>query len=767
MKKADQFFSNTISWCYHVLFFVTPLLFTWFNEELFEFNKMLFVYAMALIIGGLWLAQMAMHRQFVWKKTVFDLPIAFFILSQLVSTIFSIHPPTSIFGYYTRFHGGLLSTFAYTVLFAVFVQKISAKRIWDYFKTLAVTSLIVSFVAIPEHFGHSFSCILINSSHLSQNLPLSEVLSPSQLWLSYNADCWIQDVQNRVFATFGQPNWLAAFAITLLPVFTICAALRAGKERWLYSITSWALMLDLLFSKSRSGILGLVVGTIWFAVLALMWMKKDLAQKNQKDWSTEVKNVFTQFRSTGVVAAGIILLAIIFGTPYTPSLLSLIQKTPTPPPETTPVANRLEVGGTDSGEIRKIVWRGALDVWKRYPLFGSGVETFAYSYYQDRPMEHNTISEWDFLYNKAHNEFLNFLATTGLFGLITYCVLLGSFLGYPAYMAIRNRQNTTQLSAFLISVSAGVVALSVSNFFGFSTVTVSLLLFLLPAMSWLLQQPALASQSSTEAKTRVTAASLSKKNQRQLALASENDDQLHPLQWLWPGVVGLIVVLGLLTIWRAWRADYLLARGKQLNQSQQYADGVEALEEAYRIGGGEGIFAEELGETYSMLSIAFAEVNEATAAALYREAAVEKADEMLASNPHHLNFYKTRTRILAALAAQDPTLLPKAEETLLKASELAPTDPKVRYNLGLINLAQGETQQAQADFEQAVAMKPNYEEARMSLAQLYLENQELPKALDQYRYILDKIQPANIIAKDGVASIEAQIATAGAKKAPR
>jgi len=728
---------------------------------------MLFVYAMALIIGGLWLAQMAMHRQFVWKKTVFDLPIAFFILSQLVSTIFSIHPPTSIFGYYTRFHGGLLSTFAYTVLFAVFVQKISAKRIWDYFKTLAVTSLIVSFVAIPEHFGHSFSCILINSSHLSQNLPLSEVLSPSQLWLSYNADCWIQDVQNRVFATFGQPNWLAAFAITLLPVFTICAALRAGKERWLYSITSWALMLDLLFSKSRSGILGLVVGTIWFAVLALMWMKKDLAQKNQKDWSTEVKNVFTQFRSTGVVAAGIILLAIIFGTPYTPSLLSLIQKTPTPPPETTPVANRLEVGGTDSGEIRKIVWRGALDVWKRYPLFGSGVETFAYSYYQDRPMEHNTISEWDFLYNKAHNEFLNFLATTGLFGLITYCVLLGSFLGYPAYMAIRNRQNTTQLSAFLISVSAGVVALSVSNFFGFSTVTVSLLLFLLPAMSWLLQQPALASQSSTEAKTRVTAASLSKKNQRRLALASENDDQLHPLQWLWPGVVGLIVVLGLLTIWRAWRADYLLARGKQLNQSQQYADGVEALEEAYRIGGGEGIFAEELGETYSMLSIAFAEVNEATAAALYREAAVEKADEMLASNPHHLNFYKTRTRILAALAAQDPTLLPKAEETLLKASELAPTDPKVRYNLGLINLAQGETQQAQADFEQAVAMKPNYEEARMSLAQLYLENQELPKALDQYRYILDKIQPANIIAKDGVASIEAQIATAGAKKAPR
>ena len=43
-------------------------------------------------------------------------------------------------------------------------------------------------------------------------------------------------------------------------------------------------------------------------------------------------------------------------------------------------------------------------------------------------MGHNLTSEWDFLYNKAHNEYLNYLATTGLFGLGSYLLFIGVFL---------------------------------------------------------------------------------------------------------------------------------------------------------------------------------------------------------------------------------------------------------------------------------------------------------------------------------------------------
>jgi len=84
----------------------------------------------------------------------------------------------------------------------------------------------------------------------------------------------------------------------------------------------------------------------------------------------------------------------------------------------------IRVGGSDSMDIRKVVWQGAIELGQRYPLFGPGVETFAYTYYWVRPAAHNLLSEWDFLYNKAHNEYLNFLATTGFFGLFSYLLLI-------------------------------------------------------------------------------------------------------------------------------------------------------------------------------------------------------------------------------------------------------------------------------------------------------------------------------------------------------
>jgi O-antigen ligase len=63
------------------------------------------------------------------------------------------------------------------------------------------------------------------------------------------------------------------------------------------------------------------------------------------------------------------------------------------------------------------------------PLFGTGVETFAFAYYTYRPAQHNMTSEWDYLYNKAHNEYLNYLATIGILGLGSYLLMIRSFSG--------------------------------------------------------------------------------------------------------------------------------------------------------------------------------------------------------------------------------------------------------------------------------------------------------------------------------------------------
>ena len=75
-----------------------------------------------------------------------------------------------------------------------------------------------------------------------------------------------------------------------------------------------------------------------------------------------------------------------------------------------------------------MVWKGAIDIWLHNPIFGTGLETFAFAYYQYRPAAHNMTSEAQFLYNKAHNEYLNYLATTGTVGIVTYLLMIGGFL---------------------------------------------------------------------------------------------------------------------------------------------------------------------------------------------------------------------------------------------------------------------------------------------------------------------------------------------------
>ncbi len=104
---------------------------------------------------------------------------------------------------------------------------------------------------------------------------------------------------------------------------------------------------------------------------------------------------------------------------------------------------------------------------RRYPIFGTGVETFAYSYYETRPVGHNYVSEWNFLYNKAHNEYLNFAATTGSVGLSSYLILIV----VSVFVFIKNKR---------ADLLAGYAAIGLTNFFGFSVVVVSLLFFFVP-----------------------------------------------------------------------------------------------------------------------------------------------------------------------------------------------------------------------------------------------------------------------------------------------
>ncbi|MEN8253799.1 MAG: O-antigen ligase family protein, partial [Patescibacteria group bacterium] len=423
------------------------------------------------------------------------------------------------------------------------------------------------------------------------------------------------------------------------------------------------------------------------------------------------------------------ILILTIGTPYTPSFTqilnskyrtnSLISSTQSP---------ISDLGGTDSGEIRKIVWRGSIDIWKRYPIFGSGVETFAYSYYLDRPVEHNLVSEWDFLYNKAHNEFLNFLATTGVVGLLSYLLIILGFLVSSIQYLIskKNRQSSYLILGFI----SGYIALAISNFFGFSTVAVSLLFFLYPAFFIV----------------------LTKKELPASKLANSPDIK----QIIFIVITLLTTSYLLMSVFTKWLADYQFAKAKNYISEGYLSEGIELLNTAITLSPNEAVFYNQLSVASGKMAINLAQNSEPQEKLVsqFTEQALLASNITLSLNPVHNNFYKTRSRLFITLSQLNPEFLLEAKSIVKQAILLAPTDAELYYYLSNIELALGETDRGINSLEKSIELKANYGSARLALAEQYELLEKFEKAKEQYQYILEKINPEDRVIREKLEQLE-------------
>jgi putative inorganic carbon (HCO3(-)) transporter len=729
---------RAIIWSFHLLLLTVPFAFSAATDELFEFNKMILTYGFTVLILILWLLRMIREGRLILAHTRFDIFLGLFLLSQLVSTLLSIHPHTSIFGYYSRFHGGLLSTLSYTILYFAAVSNIKKDEVFSVIRTLLFAGIGSALYAFPEHFGLSPSCVLIAGQ--------------------WSVDCWIQDVQTRVFGTFGQPNWLAAYLITLIPlmIWWIADQVRtvAGKKVASSDLLAFVwpgmglllLLFTTLYTGSRSGFAGLalafvILGAGW-PIVSRAFLKKHASKKLQ-----EVRWILT----FPILLIGSCFLFMLSGTPFTPSIgeffqqrqassaeiVQEIQTAESPAPTSGTV---LENGGTDSGVIRQIVWKGAIDVWRRYPLFGSGVETFAYSYYRDRPTEHNYVSEWDFLYNKAHNEYLNFLATTGIFGLGSVLLLMAAF----TFFSLRtwySRNESAEISLLALALLAGYGALAVSNFLGFSTVAVALLFFLWPALLEITtKDPALTEISTNSAK----------KKQEELEITLDGKTMLSVII----GVVGLFLFSW---VYGMRQNDIQLAYSKKLAANGQAVAAYQTLDALTRKAPRQAEYWEQQGQILAQLAVSASSLGDATTAANLTSEAVYALDAATQANPVHLNIWKSRARGFIWLGSIESTYLQEAIASLQRAHELAPTDPKILYNLALLYENVGEDEKADESYRQTLELRSIYEQARKSYAEFLTRTDRSQEALEQYRFIDEKLKPGEKLFEEEIKALEASI----------
>ncbi len=736
--RIDHWLKRIIFFLFNLLLIVTPFIFTWFNEELFEFSKMLFAYLITILIGGMWLSRMLIRKKLFFKKTILDWPLLAFVVSQSLAALFSLHQRTSIFGYYTRFHGGLLSTLSYAVLYWSLVSNFNFREIKLLLRSALLAAIGVSLYAIPERLGVSPSCILIRGKA--------------------DVSCWVQDVRSRVFATFGQPNWLAAYLSMLMPLSLgfYLDELSAKKSNANITRASWWLLagtilwIALLLTDSRSGLLAIGVGLLVFIGLKI----GNQIFGSKKPIKTNLVSATKKLALPLVIFAAALLL---IGTSFTPTLGSIISKFSSPqhqeeqsvlspsPSRTTDNKNILI---TPSEKIRVIVWRGALKIWQRYPIFGSGPATFAYSYYLDRPMMHNLVSEWDFLYNKAHNELLDILAVSGIVGLVSYLWLSGASLFAATKLILTPKFKKHDEVNVLLALLTGLIAFHVSNFVGFSTVMVSIL-WMVFAAGISLKHKQVKNNGQKKA-----AADREKNKSRDVFEDKKTPSLIQFLSLFMLGLIQLHLIFGVV---RIWQADYLFTKAKAKNAVKEYQEGISKLQSAILLSPNEALFYDELADTYSDIAVEFYQLEEYESAEEFAQLAQEASSTALRLNPYHLNFYKSRSAVFTKLSAIDENYLKEARDALTTAQTLAPTDPKLVYQQGVIELALGNRQTAVNLILKAIEMKPNYHRARYKLGQIYEEQENYSAAIEQYQFILDYLIPEDKNLQEKIKAIQQKI----------
>lgn len=632
---------------------------------------MLVVYLLTTVIVASWLIKMVASKKVICLKTILDIPLCLFLFSQILATIFSIDRHTSWWGYYSRFNGGLLSTISYFLLYYAFVSNMSKSAIQRTLRVALISAGLVASYGIAEHYG-------------------------------IDAQYWVQDVKNRVFSTLGQPNWLAAYLVAFIPL-TWAFVFKSTKSPIFY-ILNFIFYICILYTKSRSGILGFGAAFLVFWGLTFWFNRR------------QPKPILKPFL---IFAFSFFLLSLIIGTPVTPSLKKLIaKKQPISQPQPTPEPSPILI--SESGDIRKVVWQGAVEIWKNHPIFGTGPETFAYSYYWYRPREHNDLSEWDFLYNKAHNEYLNFAATTGTVGLASYLLLIGWFL-----TATLKNLSTPKAKNFLLTsgLLAGYTSILVTNFFGFSVVPVSLLFFLIPAMVVCLTR-------------------------KELTITNQATKKISSGQGV---LITVILIFGLYFLYfilSYWYADSQFARAEKFNKNEQHDFAFNTLQLAIRARPQEPIYHDELAWAATNLAVSTSKKQDATSSSQLVEVAIIESDKAIKISPYNLNFWKNRTKIFYQLSKIDEQYYQEALACLLQATDLAPTDPKIKYNLALFYAGSNQIDTAIKTLKEAVSLKPNYEDAHYALALFYEQSDEKEKAKEHLEYILGNINPQSQRAKE-------------------
>ncbi|MDO8885926.1 O-antigen ligase family protein [Candidatus Oleimmundimicrobium sp.] len=424
-KPINQLSGVSVSLNTYILIavaFIVPVLVCPWTFDFYNLPKIVFLHMTTLIMLSIWFYEVVRDGYFVYHRTSMDLPLFLLALTIILSTIFSVNPLISIFGQYRRFEG-LPALLNYIILFYLaFYFFREEKQIKWLATSFVAASFLASIYGIAQYFGLEFL-------HVAS-----------------------QPFGIRIFSSLGNPVFLAAFLAMSIPItIVLFSYVKDSLQRFFLATFLLTELACLFLTYSRGGWLGFLAG----AVFLIVFIGKQFLQK----------------RKVFIVPVCCFLMLILISTFFLGSF-----KKDTSSSQLSRIASSFALKEGTVG-TRLSIWESTVRMIADRPVLGYGPELFRTVFPSYRSLTFIRIEGEKAMPDRAHNDFLQIAAGTGLLGFAFYLWVLVAFFLSAKILLKKVRGSSSYL--LFVGILAACVAYIVQIQFEPSMVGVTPLFWLL------------------------------------------------------------------------------------------------------------------------------------------------------------------------------------------------------------------------------------------------------------------------------------------------
>lgn len=676
-----------------------PLFFLPTTSEFFEFNKYTAILVITIAAVIIWAIRMVFEKRVVFTRTPLDVPLVALLGVFFISSFSSIDQFVSFFGAHGKIWPAFIPLAAVTVLYFVAVSNLkNRKQVTIILWALIGATTLASLIAAMSYFG---------------------------MFLPF------EFAKTRSFNPLGIVNRLAVLQALVIPIAASWAIYDKDKTvRLVATISTLILAFSFILINFLPAYAGLAVALAFLVVGTL-----------------KVKLTKTQQGSAALIAVFILLFLVIRFVPQV-AKGTLYQW----------IANKQD-GLTEQQQIdtpkeQTITIRAAWDIAAqsigKRPLFGTGPGTYQFVYTQLKPRYLNNTDDWAVRFDKSASEFTEIVATTGIFGVLAYILLLLAILRF-VWMSIFRSQHTI----VYLPIAAASLGFVVSNFFTVSSFGTTAAFFILMALL-----STLAKAANEEHVFEVTLELATLKNRFSwLPLGTPGEEPLLKTEagakgaksQILPSVFALLVVIisivALTYQVNAYRADYyyrqslLAARSNDGNKTVafvQQAIGANPRIDTYHRALAQTTLnaainlsqQQNLNDNQRQLlgQLAQVAIDQSKAASGYQILPLRLPGISAANVANWETLAAAYQALIGAVQGADV----HATNALAQAVALDPQNPILHYRLGQLYQRLGNFDLAQRKFEDASIVKGDYGPAHYSLALALIEkNGDIPRIANE------------------------------------